>query len=128
MQIRLASIFVDDQERALRFYTEKAGFVKKHDIPLGGDHRWLTVAAPDGPDGMELLLEPNAHTAAKVFQEAIRAEGLPATTLFSDDVRAEYERMQALGVEFTMPPTAAGDSVMAVFDDTCGNLVMVHQG
>lgn len=127
IRISLASIFVQDQAAAERFYTETLGFETKTDIDLG-PYRWLTVASPAGADGVELLLEPNAHAAASSFQEAIRGEGMPAMILFTDDVKREYDRLKGLGVEFTMEPTPAGDSMMAIFDDTCGNLIQLHQG
>ncbi len=124
MRIRIASIFVDDQGMALKFYTEKLGFMKKDDIPIG-DFRWLTVVSPDAPEGMELLLEPNAHKAAKAFQKAIFEDSIPATILFVDDIQKEYERLKQLGVEFTTEPTKTGTVTIAVFDDTCGNLIQL---
>ncbi len=126
MRITVTSVFVEDQARALKFYTEILGFVKKNDV-AAGDYRWLTVVAPDKPDGPELLLEPNNNPAAKTFQAAIFAQGIPATMFAVDDVRKEYERMQALGVRFTTAPMAAGPSTIAVFDDTCGNLIQMVQ-
>src|SRR5215208_5108061 len=119
MRIYVTSVLVDDQAKALRFYTERLGFVKKNDIPLGAAS-WLTVVAPDQPDGTELLLEPDAHPAAKPFKDALVADGIPFTSFAVDDVQAEYERLRSLGVEFTQEPTAMGNVTTAVFDDTCG--------
>ncbi|GGV16547.1 hypothetical protein GCM10010275_67500 [Streptomyces litmocidini] len=126
MRIHVTSVFVDDQDRALRFYTEKLGFVKKTEVPLG-DYRWLTVVSPEAPEGTELLLEPDAHPAAKAYAEALRRDGIPATSFAVDDVRAEYERLSALGVRFAQEPTEAGPAVVAVLDDTCGNLIQLAQ-
>ncbi len=127
MKILLTSVFVDDQAKALTFYTEVLGFVKKQDV-TAGDYRWLTVVSPDQPDGTELLLEPNANPAAKTYQEAIFGQGIPATMFGVDDVRKEYQRLKALGVVFTVEPTRVIGSVMrAVFDDTCGNLIQIVQ-
>jgi catechol 2,3-dioxygenase-like lactoylglutathione lyase family enzyme len=124
MRINLASVFVDDQDKAERFYTEILGFVKKADVPLG-DHRWLTVVSPDAPDGTELLLEPDAHPAVSPFRQALVADGIPFTSFAVDDVRAEHQRLEALGVAFTQPPTPMGPVTTAVFDDTCGNLIQI---
>lgn len=126
IKIDLAGVFVDDQEKALRFYTETLGFVTKQDIPMGGA-RWLTVASSGDPDGVQLLLEPNGNPVAKVYQEGIRAAGIPATSFASDDIHKEYERLKALGVNFAAEPTAAGPVITAMFDDTCGNLIGLHQ-
>ena len=126
MKIRLASVLVDDQEKAVKFYTEVLGFVKKNDIPMG-EARWLTVVSPEGPDDIELLLEPNAHSAAKTFQQAIFKDGIPLTAFAVDDIQKEYERMNDLGVVFNRPPTKAGPVTIAVFDDTCGNLIQLYQ-
>ncbi|MGW8765634.1 VOC family protein [Streptomyces sp. NPDC055815] len=126
MRIHVTSVFVDDQDKALSFYTEKLGFVKKTEVPLG-DYRWLTVVSPEAPDGTELLLEPDAHPAAKAYARALVADGIPATQFAVDDVRAEYERLRALGVRFTMDPTEAGPVTIAVLDDTCGNLIQIVQ-
>ena len=120
----MTSVLVDDQAKALRFYTDVLGFVKKNDIPLG-EARWLTVVSPDDPDGAELLLEPDGHPAAKPFKEALVADGIPFTSFAVDDVEAEYERLRALGVTFTQPPTEMGPVTTAVFDDTCGNLIQI---
>jgi predicted enzyme related to lactoylglutathione lyase len=126
MKIVLTSVFVDDQAKALKFYTETLGFVKKTDLPLGAA-RWLTVVSPEGADGVELLLEPNDHPAAQAFQAAIRRDGIPLTSFGSDDVQAEYERLVALGVTFSMKPTPMGSATIAIFDDTCGNLIQIAQ-
>lgn len=126
MKIQVCSVFVDDQQKALDFYTEKLGFVKKNDVPAGGA-RWLTVVSPEGHDDMELLLEPNSHPAAKVFQAALVKDGIPLTAFFVDDLDKEYERLRGLGVSFTVKPTAAGPVKIAVLDDTCGNLIQLVQ-
>ena len=126
MRVTLSSVFVDDQVKALRFYTEKLGFVKKTDMPLG-EYRWLTVVSPEGSDDIELVLEPStAHAAAKAYQDAMRSDGIPATSFASSDVQAEYERLAARGVVFRTPPTQAGPTTIAVFEDTCGNLIQLH--
>ena len=124
MRINLASVLVDDQEKALRFYTEKLGFVKKTEVPLGG-HRWLTVVSPDEPDGVELVLEPDEHPAAKPFKAALVQDGIPFTSFAVTDVQAEYDRLTGLGVTFTQPPTVMGPVTTAVLDDTCGNLIQL---
>ena len=124
MRINLASVLVDDQQKALRFYTEVLGFVKKNDIPLG-EHRWLTVVSPEAPDGVELVLEPSEHPAVRPFKEALVADGIPFTSFAVDDVQDEYDRLTALGVTFTQPPTAMGPVTTAVLDDTCGNLIQI---
>jgi catechol 2,3-dioxygenase-like lactoylglutathione lyase family enzyme len=124
VRINLASVLVDDQEKALRFYTEKLGFVKKTEIPLGG-HRWLTVVSPDEPDGVELVLEPDEHPAAKPFKAALVQDGIPFTSFAVTDVQAEYDRLTGLGVTFTQPPTVMGPVTTAVLDDTCGNLIQL---
>ncbi len=126
MKISLSSIPVDDQARALEFYTEKLGFEKKVDVPAG-DHRWLTLVSPDDPDGAQLVLEPNIHPASQAFQAALRADGIPITALESDDVHADVERMTALGVSFKGEPKDVGDVIFAVFDDTCGNYVQIYE-
>lgn len=125
MRITVTSVFVEDQERALAFYTDVLGFVKKRDIPLGGSARWLTVVSPEEPDGTELLLEPGDHPAVGPFKSALVADGIPWTSFAVADVRAEHTRLEALGVRFTRPPTKAGDVTVAVFDDTCGNLIQI---
>lgn len=124
MRIDLTSVFVDDQRAALAFYTDVLGFVKRHDVPLG-DAAWLTVVSPDAPDGPQLLLEPSGHSAVKPYRDALMSDGIPAVQFAVDDVAAEHERLVGLGVAFTQPPTDIGTAVMAVFDDTCGNLVQI---
>jgi catechol 2,3-dioxygenase-like lactoylglutathione lyase family enzyme len=126
MKIVVTSVLVDDQERALRFYTDVLGFVAKTDIPLG-DARWLTVVSPQDPDGTELLLEPDSHPAAGPFKAALVADGIPYTSFGVDDVAAEYERLRGLGVTFTQPPLQMGPVTTAVLDDTCGNLIQIAQ-
>ena len=124
MRINLASVLVDDQEKALRFYTEVLGFVKKHDVPVGGAS-WLTVVSPDDPDGTELLLEPDGHPAAKPFKQALVDDGIPYTSFAVNDVKAEYDRLRALGVRFTQEPLEMETVTTAVLDDTCGNLIQI---
>jgi catechol 2,3-dioxygenase-like lactoylglutathione lyase family enzyme len=124
MRINLASVPVDDQEKALRFYTDVLGFVKKADVPVG-DHRWLTVVSPEARDGVELLLEPDEHPAARPFKSALVDDGIPYTSFAVDDVRAEFDRLRALGVRFTQEPLEMGPVTTAVFDDTCGNLIQI---
>jgi catechol 2,3-dioxygenase-like lactoylglutathione lyase family enzyme len=124
MRINLTSVFVDDQRAALAFYTEVLGFVKLHDIPIG-DASWLTVVSPDAPDGPQLLLEPAGHPAVKPYRDALRQDGIPLAQFAVDDVEAEHARLSAKGVVFTMPPTDIGTAVVAVFDDTCGNLIQI---
>jgi catechol 2,3-dioxygenase-like lactoylglutathione lyase family enzyme len=127
MRINLASVLVDDQEKALRFYTDVLGFVKKHDIPMGED-RWLTVVSPQDPDGTELVLEPSSHPAVTPFKEALVADGIPYTSFAVDDVKTEYQRLRGLGVRFTQEPVDMGPVTTAVLDDTCGNLIQIaHQ-
>ena len=126
MRIVVTSVLVDDQEQALRFYTDILGFQKKTDIPLGRD-RWLTVVSPEQPDGVELLLEPSSHPAVAPFKKALVADGIPFTSFAVDDVQAEYERLEAQGVRFTQPPTTVGHVTIAVFEDTCGNLIQIAQ-
>jgi catechol 2,3-dioxygenase-like lactoylglutathione lyase family enzyme len=124
MRISLTSVLVDDQDKALGFYTDVLGFQKKTDIDLG-EARWLTVVAPDQPQGPELLLEPDAHPAAKPFKAALVADGIPVTSFAVDDVAAEFQRLRDLGVRFTLEPAEMGGVTMAVFDDTCGNLIQI---
>jgi len=124
MRINLASVLVDDQEKALRFYTEVLGFQEKANVPLG-EHRWITVVSPEDPDGTELVLEPDEHPAAKPFKKALVADGIPFTAFVVDDVRAEYERLRGLGVHFTQEPADMGPVTTAVLDDTCGNLIQI---
>lgn len=126
MRINIASVLVDDQEKALRFYTDVLGFVKKTEIDLG-EARWLTVVSPDDPDGTQLLLEPDGHPAAKPFKEALVNDGIPFTSFAVDDVVAEAERLRGLGVRFTQEPLEMGPVTTAVFDDTCGNLIQIAQ-
>lgn len=123
-RITITSVLVDDQEKAHRFYTDVLGFVTKDDVPMG-EHRWLTVVSPDDPDGVQLLLEPDAHPAAKPFKEGISADGIPFTVFGVDDVVAEHARLTALGVRFTQEPAPMGPVVTAVLDDTCGNLIQL---
>jgi catechol 2,3-dioxygenase-like lactoylglutathione lyase family enzyme len=126
MRIHLSSVLVDDQDKALHFYTEVLGFQKKTEIPLG-EHRWLTVVSPEDPDGTELVLEPDIHPAARPFKEALVADGIPFTSFAVGDIRAEFERLRALGVTFTQEPVAMGPVTTAVFDDSCGNLIQIAQ-
>lgn len=126
MKIVVTSVPVDDQDKALAFYRDVLGFVVKHDIPMGGP-RWLTLTAPDQPDGVELLLEPDAHPAAKPFKKALYDDGIPYTSFGVDDIEAEHARLVKRGVEFHRPPTAMGPVITAVFDDTCGNLIQIAQ-
>jgi predicted enzyme related to lactoylglutathione lyase len=126
MKIFITSVFVDHQARALKFYTEVLGFVKKTDVPAG-QYRWLTVVSPEGPADVELLLEPNVTPVAKTYQKALYDQGIPATMFKVEDCQKEYERLKKLGVKFAMPPTKMGPSTSAVFDDTCGNLISIAQ-
>jgi predicted enzyme related to lactoylglutathione lyase len=126
MKIKLTSVYVDDQEKALRFYTEALGFTKKADF-ANGPFRWLTVASPDEPDGTQLQLALNDNPAARVYQQAIFEQGQPAVMLFTDDVKGDYERIKARGAEFTLPPTEAPGSTIARLNDTCGNLIQITQ-
>jgi catechol 2,3-dioxygenase-like lactoylglutathione lyase family enzyme len=126
MKIFITCVFVDDQAKALKFYTEVLGFVKKTDMPAG-EFRWLTVVSPEGPADVELLLEPSANPAARTYQKAIYEQGIPATMFKVTDVQKEYERMKMLGVKFQMPPTKMGPAISTVFDDTCGNLISIAQ-
>ncbi|OMQ16195.1 bleomycin resistance protein [Modestobacter sp. VKM Ac-2676] len=124
MRINVMSVMVDDQAKALRFYTEVLGFLPKREIPLG-EHSWLTVVSPEDRDGVELSLEPDEHPAARPFKEALVADGIPFTSFAVTDVAAEHERLTALGVRFTQPPADMGVVTTAVFDDTCGNLIQI---
>jgi catechol 2,3-dioxygenase-like lactoylglutathione lyase family enzyme len=126
MKIVVTSVLVDDQEKALRFYTDVLGFEKKQDIPIG-DARWLTVVSPQDRDGTELLLEPDSHPAAKPFKNALVDDGIPYTSFGVEDVKADFERLSGRGVTFTQPPTEMGSVTTAVFDDTCGNLIQIAQ-
>ncbi|GAA4372432.1 VOC family protein [Agromyces bauzanensis] len=124
MRINVTSVLVDDQEKALDFYTRVLGFEKKVDVPAG-EFRWLTVVSPEAPDGVELLLEPDQHPAAGPYKRALVADGIPFTSFAVDDVNAEHARLVGEGVEFTQPPTAMGPVTTAIFDDTCGNLIQI---
>lgn len=124
MRINITSVFVDDQQKALRFYTEVLGFLKKTDVPVG-DVSWLTVVSPDEPDGVELLLEPSGHPAVKPYRDALVEDGIPLTSFAVDDCRAEYERLSTKGVRFLQPPVDYDTVVTAVLDDTCGNLIQI---
>jgi len=127
MRINVTSVLVDDQDKALRFYTDVLGFVKKTEIPVG-EHRWLTVVSPDDPEGTELVLEPDGHPAVRPFKEALVADGIPFTSFAVDDVDAEFERLRGLGVRFVQEPLEMGPVTAAVFDDTCGNLIQIASG
>lgn len=124
MRINLTSVFVDDQRAALAFYTDVLGFKKHRDIPLGSAS-WLTVVSPEAPEGPELLLEPSDHPAVKPYRDALVEDGIPLAQFAVDDVEAEHARLSGLGVVFTQPPTDIGSTVVAVFDDTCGNLIQL---
>ncbi len=126
MRITHTGVFVNDQDKALTFYTETLGFVLKHDVPAG-EYRWITVVSPDDPDGTELLLEPNENPVAQTYQKGIFDQGIPATSFGVADIHAEHEKLAALGVAFTMEPTDMGPVTIAVFDDTCGNLIQIMQ-
>jgi catechol 2,3-dioxygenase-like lactoylglutathione lyase family enzyme len=126
MRIVVTSVFVDDQQKALRFYTEKLGFVKKTEVPLG-EMSWLTVVAPSDADGVELLLEPDSHPAVGPFKRALVQDGIPFASFGVEDVEAEYERLKRAGVQFTQPPVTMGPVRTAVLDDTCGNLIQLAQ-
>jgi catechol 2,3-dioxygenase-like lactoylglutathione lyase family enzyme len=124
VKIAMTSVLVDDQEKALRFYTDVLGFEAKHDIPMG-EHRWITVVSPESRDGVELVLEPDAHPAARPFKAALVADGIPFTAFAVDDVHAEFTRLSGLGVRFTQQPLEMGPVTTAVLDDTCGNLIQI---
>ncbi|WP_071394263.1 VOC family protein [Bacillus tuaregi] len=124
MKIIVTSLFVDDQDKALKFYTETLGFLIKHDIPVG-EFRWIALVSPDNEDGTQLLLEPNDNPAAKEYQKKLLEQGIPATMFGVTDIRKEYERLLQHGVKFTMEPTMMGDNTIAVFEDTCGNLLQI---
>ncbi len=126
MRINMTGVLVDNQAKALRFHTEKLGFQKKHDIPLG-EYRWLTVVSPEDPSGTELVLEPDEHPAAKPFKSTLVEDGIPFASFAVRDTAAEYERLESLGVRFTQPPVDYGTAITAVFDDTCGNLIQITQ-
>ena len=124
MRITLTSVLVDDQAKALDFYTRVLGFEKKHEVPMG-EFAWLTVVSPDAPDGVELVLEPDQHPAVRPFKDALVADGIPFTSFGVSDVHAEHKRLEGLGVRFTQPPVTAGPLTTAVLDDTCGNLIQI---
>ena len=128
MRIKLTSVSIDDYDKALDFYTEKMGFLKKRDIPLGEGVRWITVVSPEEPEGTELLLEPNAeYPAMKALKESLIKDGIPYTAFQVNDIQSEYERLKDLGVEFTMEPTNMGMEISAILNDTCGNLIQIYQ-
>ena len=124
MRVWITSVLVDDQKKALRFYTEKLGFQKKIEIDLG-EALWLTIVSPEDPDGTELLLEPDGHPAAGPYKEALVRDGIPAASFAVDDIAADHDRLKAKGVHFTQPPTDIGSAIVAVLDDTCGNLIQI---
>ncbi len=126
MRIKLTSLMVDDQDKALKFYTQVLGFRKKHEIPMG-EYKWLTVTSPEGPDDVELSLEPNANPAAKTFQQAMFSQKIPLAAFEVADIAKEYERLKSHGVVFVTEPTPAGPVIIAVFSDTCGNLIQLYQ-
>ena len=126
MRIHLTSVFVDDQQKALRFYTETLGFQLKHNIPLG-DHAWITLVSEEAPEGTELLLEPADHPAVRPYRRALVEDGIPITSFAVDDIKAEHERLKAKGVRFVQPPTDLGTVITAVFDDSCGNLIQIEE-
>lgn len=127
MKIKLNSIFVDDQEKALAFYTDVLGFKASKDIPVG-EFRWLTVVSADGPDDVELVLEPNNNPAASQFQSSLMEQGIPITAFEVEDIQSEFERLKGQGVRFTMEPTDVGEVKIAIFSDTCGNLIQIYEG
>lgn len=126
MKVIVTSIFVQDQDKALEFYTEKLGFIKKEDVPAG-EYRWITVVSPEDRDGTQILLEPNEHPAAKEYQKKLLADGIPVTMFGVEDIHKEYLRLLEKDVQFTMKPTEMGNVTIAVFDDTCGNLIQIIQ-
>ena len=126
MRIHLTGVVVDDQQKALQFYTETLGFVVKHNIPVG-EHAWITVVSEEAPDGTELLLEPDGHPAVGPYRKALMEDGIPSASFASDDIAAEHERLVAKGVRFVQPPTDLGTVISAVFDDTCGNLIQITE-
>lgn len=127
IRITVTSVFVDDQQKALEFYTGVLGFELKHDVPLGGTNRWLTVVSPGAPDGVELLLEPSDHPAVGPFRAALLEDGIPATSFGVDDIHVDFARLSAAGVRFVQEPTDMGPVVVATLDDTCGNLIQLAQ-
>lgn len=126
MRIKLSSIFVDDQDKAAEFYTQVLGFEKRHDFPVG-EHKWLTVVSPEGPEDIELVLEPNTNPAAETFQKALFEQGIPLTAFEVDDLEREYARLKDVGVAFTKEPTEVGPVSIAILSDTCGNLIQLYQ-
>lgn len=126
MKVIVTSIFVDDQDKALEFYCDKLGFIKRHDVPVG-EFRWITLVSPEDENGTEILLEPNNHPAAKEYQQKIFTDGIPATMFGVTDIQAEYNRLKELGVEFSIEPTEMGETTIAVFNDTCGNFIQIAQ-
>ena len=126
MKVILNSIFVEDQDKALSFYTEKLGFIKKQDVPVG-KFKWLTVVSPEDPDGTEVLLEPNDNPVSETYQKGVYEQGIPATSFGVENIQAEFEKLKGLGVRFTMEPTKMDKVTLAVFDDTCGNLIQIMQ-
>lgn len=126
MKIKLTSVFVDDQETALKFYTNVLGFEKKQDFPVG-QFKWLTIVSPEEPEGTELLLEPSDNSAAMEFKKSIFEQGVAAAAFAVDDIQAEYERLKGLGVDFSLDPTEMGSTMVALFDDTCGNFLQIYQ-
>ena len=126
MKIKITSVMVDDQDNALKFYTEKLGFVKKTEVPMG-EYRWLTVVSGEEPGGVELLLEPMGFAPAKIFQKALKDAGIPLTQFYVDNIQSEYERLEKLGIKFSMKPTKMGPATIAVLDDTCGNNIQLVQ-
>ena len=126
MKVRIASVMVDDQKKAMKFYTEILGFLKKTDVPMG-EYSWLTVVSKEEPDGVEVLLEPMGFAPARVYQKALKDAGIPLTQFYVDDIQSEYERLEKLGVKFSMKPTQMGPVTVAVFDDTCGNNMQLIQ-
>ncbi len=127
LRIKLTSIMVEDQDRALKFYTETLGFAKKHDIPVGGPYRWITVTSPEPPRDVEVTLEPNANPAAKTYQQAMFTQGIPLAAFEVGDIAAEHVRLKSLGVVFTKDPTPMGPVTIAIFSDTVGNLIQIYQ-
>lgn len=127
MRVTVTSVMVNDLPKAHKFYTEVLGFVTKHNVPLGGGASWITVVSPEDPDGVEVLLEPTGHPASPVFQKALYDSGTPLTLFTVSDIQAEYERLKALGVEFRGEPMKTDSGTLAIFDDTVGNLIMLHQ-
>src|SRR5690606_16419180 len=126
VKIILTSVFVDDQQKALEFYTEVLGFQKKHDVPMG-EFRWLTLVSSEQTEGVELLLEPNNHPAVKPYQQGIKNDNIPAASFEVDDIQKEFQRMKEMGVKFHQPATDVGPVIIAMFDDTCGNLIQIMQ-